>query len=228
LSGCASTPVYTSLRRHRFYNKSPYSGLESHIANCYVNPVLQALHYLAPVRALAKAHIVTDCPAERCLLCELGFVARNLEDAHGVNCHAGNFCSTLGLLAQGMSAPVTRVLECSRSEAHGMPDLLDYGRDSGEKNYAQLIQQCARFLLDRLVAEGDAGLANPRLVPADGAHAHSPPAPPITQLAGIPLRTVTGCALCGAAKERPALAHVVDLIYPRAVRPVVRAPCAPC
>jgi PAB-dependent poly(A)-specific ribonuclease subunit 2 len=116
LSRCAPTPSNTSSRRHRFYNKSPYSGLESHIANCYVNPVLQALHYLAPVRALAKAHIVTDCPAERCLLCELGFVARNLEDAHGVNCHAGNFCSTLGLLAQGASTAVARGSEAA--DAH--------------------------------------------------------------------------------------------------------------
>jgi PAB-dependent poly(A)-specific ribonuclease subunit 2 len=62
------------------------------------------MHYLHPVRQVAKAHITSDCPAESCLMCELGFVIRNLEDAKGINCHAGNFCSTFGVLAQGGAA----------------------------------------------------------------------------------------------------------------------------
>lgn len=63
------------------------------------------MHYLMPMRQLAKSHIATDCPLEHCLLCELGFVVRNLEDAKGTNCHAGNFCKTLGILAQGWCNP---------------------------------------------------------------------------------------------------------------------------
>lgn len=84
-----------------FYNKTKYSGLETHILNSYTNPVLQAMHYILPLRQLAKSHIAFDCPLEHCLLCELGFVVRNLEEGKGTNCHAGNFCKTLGLLAQG-------------------------------------------------------------------------------------------------------------------------------
>jgi len=67
------------------------------------------MHYVSPIRELAKAHILIDCPREHCLFCELGFVFRMLEDAQGVgdaqgtNCQASNFCKTVGVLAQGFS-----------------------------------------------------------------------------------------------------------------------------
>ncbi|KAG1718919.1 PAB-dependent poly-A-specific ribonuclease subunit PAN2, partial [Suillus occidentalis] len=77
-----------------FYNKTPYSGLETHILNSYTNSMLQVMHYTLPIRRLAKSHITTNCPREHCLLCELGFVARMLEDAGGTNCQGGNFCKT--------------------------------------------------------------------------------------------------------------------------------------
>jgi len=85
----------------RFYNKTAYSGLETHILNSYTNPVLQVMHYTLPIRKLARSHITTNCPREHCLLCELGFVVRMLEDAHGTNCQSSNFCRTVGVLAQG-------------------------------------------------------------------------------------------------------------------------------
>lgn len=59
------------------------------------------MHYSLPIRMLAKSHITTDCPREHCLLCELGFVVRMLENAGGTNCQASNFCKTIGVLAQG-------------------------------------------------------------------------------------------------------------------------------
>jgi hypothetical protein len=85
----------------RFFNKTDYSGLETHILNSYTNALLQVLHYSTPVRRLAKSHITTNCLREHCLLCELGFVVRMLEDACGTNCQASNFCKTLGVLALG-------------------------------------------------------------------------------------------------------------------------------
>jgi len=63
--------------------------------------MVQAMHYVYPIRRLAKSHITLDCPREHCLLCEFGFVARMLEDAKGINCQASNFCKTIGVLAQG-------------------------------------------------------------------------------------------------------------------------------
>ena len=53
------------------------------------------------MRRLAKAHVTIDCPREHCLLCELGFISRMLEDARGTNCQASNFCKAVGVLAQG-------------------------------------------------------------------------------------------------------------------------------
>ena len=84
-----------------FYNKTSYSGLETHILNSYTNSVVQAVHYVYPIRRLAKSHITLDCPREHCLLCEFGFVVRMLEDAKGINCQASNFCKAVGVLAQG-------------------------------------------------------------------------------------------------------------------------------
>jgi len=84
-----------------FYNKTDYSGLETHILNSYTNPILQVMHYSFPIRILAKSHITTNCPREHCLLCELGFVVRMLEDASGINCQSSNFCKTVGVLAHG-------------------------------------------------------------------------------------------------------------------------------
>ena len=83
----------------RFYNNTPYSGLETHILNSYTNSVIQAMHYVYPIRRLAKSHITLNCPREHCLFCEFGFVVRMLEDAKGINCQASNFCKTVGVLA---------------------------------------------------------------------------------------------------------------------------------
>lgn len=87
-----------------FYNKTSYSGLETHILNSYTNSVVQAVHYVYPIRRLAKSHITLNCPREHCLLCEFGFVVRMLEDAKGINCQASNFCRTVGVLAQSVFA----------------------------------------------------------------------------------------------------------------------------
>lgn len=84
----------------RFFNKTDYSGLETHILNSYTNSILQVLHYVLPIRRLATSHTTTNCPREHCLLCELGFVVRMLEVAQGTNCQASNFCKTVGVLAQ--------------------------------------------------------------------------------------------------------------------------------
>lgn len=84
-----------SLNNPRLHNKTPFSGLETHIRNCYTNPLVQVMHYTMPIRYLAKSHITTACQQEHCMLCELGFVSRMLEDARGVNCQSGNFCKTI-------------------------------------------------------------------------------------------------------------------------------------
>ncbi|KAI0035067.1 ubiquitin carboxyl-terminal hydrolase-domain-containing protein [Vararia minispora EC-137] len=182
-----------------FYNKTEYSGLETHILNSYTNALLQVMHYAMPVRALAKSHITTDCAREHCLLCELGFVVRMLEDAHGTNCQSSNFCKAAGFLAQSVNAI----------------ELIDYGRDGPELDYAHTIQSFHRFFLDRLVLESTSP-PHPVLLPAAFEPDDAPS--PVTQLLGLDARTVSVCGSCKARREKRSVTHVLDAVYPRKVR----------
>lgn len=84
-----------------FYNKTSYSGLETHITNSYTNSLLQALHYTGPIRTLAESHTFAACLKENCLLCEAGFLFRMLGDAKGMNCQATNFSRAFSASPQG-------------------------------------------------------------------------------------------------------------------------------
>ncbi|RPD59176.1 hypothetical protein L226DRAFT_488705 [Lentinus tigrinus ALCF2SS1-7] len=182
-----------------FYNRTSFSGLETHILNSYTNPLVQVMHYTLPIRRLAKSHITTDCPREHCLLCELGFVTRMLEDAHGTNCQSSNFCKAVGVLAQMNNAI----------------ELIDYGRESTELNYAHMIQMFHRFLIDHLSSEGNSFPHNPALLPSLGpADLHSPAPAPITQLLGIDAKNVIVCQSCHAVREKENMTHLIDLTYP--------------
>ncbi|GBE82668.1 ubiquitin carboxyl-terminal hydrolase-domain-containing protein [Sparassis latifolia] len=183
-----------------FYNRTEFSGLETHILNSYTNPVVQLMHYILPIRHLAKSHITTDCLREHCLLCELGFVMRMLEDARGTNCQASNFCKTVGVLAQMNNAI----------------ELMDYGRESAELNYSHMIQAFHRFLVDHLSSEGNSFPHNPQLVPLASPPSVFSPAPaPITQLLGVDAKNIITCTHCKAVREKENMNHIVDMVYPR-------------
>jgi PAB-dependent poly(A)-specific ribonuclease subunit 2 len=86
----------------RYYNKTRFSGLETHIANSYCNSEFQMLRFLPGVSILAKNHIVKPCNRERCLCCELGFLLKMMETANGANCQASNFLRTFGTMPEGV------------------------------------------------------------------------------------------------------------------------------
>lgn len=75
----------------RFYNKTDYAGLETHIANSYINPLLQVMNFTTRTRNLALHHTATACIQPDCILCEIGFLMDMLEKANGQNCQATNF-----------------------------------------------------------------------------------------------------------------------------------------
>lgn len=176
------------------------------------------MHYVLPIRQLAKSHIATDCPREHCLLCELGFVARMLEDAKGINCQASNFCKTVGVLAQGELIPYfMRMSLTDSTKAQNLIELIDYGRDSAGTDYAQVIQSFHRFLVDHLVGEGDAFPNNPVVVPTF-ADLNAPVPGPFTQLLGIDAVTSVTCLTCRSVRSKQNMTHVMDIIYPRKVR----------
>ena len=90
------------LIENRYYNKTPFSGLETHIANSYTNPLLQLLRFTPLTRNLALRHAASTCFADTCLLCEMGFLFDMLDKAEGQSCQATNFLKTFSSLPEGM------------------------------------------------------------------------------------------------------------------------------
>ncbi len=83
------------------YNKTKYGGLENHIRNEYLNSLLQTYFFLSEFRQVCKSHLKEDCPSNLCLMCEIGFLFRMLEDAKGINCQAANFYKAFSSIPQG-------------------------------------------------------------------------------------------------------------------------------
>ena len=224
-----------------YYNKTPYSGLETHIQNSYANSYLQALHYLLPFRTVAKAHILQNCSRENCLLCEIGFLTRMLEDAKGANCQATNFLRAFG--------------NSHRAETLGLMDKED-SPNSGDVAYSNLVQSLNRFVLDSTSVEAQSAASKHALTSAANFPALSSAAstastrgsrrtgaptgptsprqmmgrfgeadaamldpaasgPNVSQLFALNTKTKTICVHCGRETHRNSSSHVVDLIYPR-------------
>lgn len=108
-------------------------------------------------------------------------------------------------------------------------ELIDFGRETSELNYAHMIQSFHRFLVDHLSSEGNSFPHNPILVPTASTFPNSiSPAPaPITQLLGIDAKNVITCLSCKAIREKENMTHVIDMIYPRKVRCIPFPPLAP-
>ena len=88
----------------RYYNKTQFSGLETHIANSYTNPLLQLLKLTPLIRNLALNHAATSCLNELCLLCEMGYLFDMLDKAEGQSCQATNFLKTFSSIPEGKQA----------------------------------------------------------------------------------------------------------------------------
>lgn len=179
-----------------FYNKTQYSGLETHIQNSYANSYLQALHYLPPFRETAKAHILQNCPRENCLLCEAGFLFRMLEDAKGANCQASNFLRAFG---NSHKAASLGLMDGEDSLAGGV--------GKNEVAYSQLAQTLNRFVLECTANEAQVAQASSSFsftpdregtaAPARSSPAGAPPG------LGPPLSSNRGGASGGAGHRMP-------------------------
>lgn len=117
----------------KYYNKTKYSGLETHITNSYLNPLLQLLKYIPLVRNLALHHAGGSCLSERCLLCELGYLFDMVEKAAGQSCQATNFLKAFS------NIPEARRWNVSEDTATHLQNTLDIR-----------IQVANRFLMDRI------------------------------------------------------------------------------
>lgn len=124
-----------------FYNKTPYSGLETQVANSYANALLQLLRFCKPVYNFAMYRLAAQCGRDTTrpyLLSELGLVFDMLHKAQGKHCRASNFSNALarhaGARQQGLA--------------------FDDGQYAEEEG--TMLQRFARFLLGQLEADGEA------------------------------------------------------------------------
>ena len=122
----------------RYYNKTSFSGLETHITNSYINAILQLYRFIPLVRNLALQHAATRCVTESCFLCELGFLTDMLEKAAGQNCQATNLLQAFSVSHEAASLGL---LEATNAIAGGGASL------SGT------IQSVNRFLLKQIAQD---------------------------------------------------------------------------
>lgn len=117
-----------------FYNKTPYSGLETHISNSYANALLQVMRFTTLIRNLALKHTATSCVNDMCLLCEMGFLFDMLEKAAGTVCQATNLLKTFS------HHPEAKHLGLLEEDSRGIP-------------LSNMLQSMNRFFLDRIPNE---------------------------------------------------------------------------
>lgn len=99
--------------------------------------------------------------------------------------------------------------------------LIDRSVDGENADYASMIQQLNRFILEEFSVEGNAFPQNPYLTrQVDSTSPTAFAAAPITQLLGVDAKTVTVCTVCGFKRDKDLMSHVVDLVYPRKVSPL--------
>ncbi|CAO3607066.1 unnamed protein product [Cunninghamella echinulata] len=191
-----------------YYNRTAYGGLETNIGNSYCNSLLQVLFFILPLRQIAKSHIGTSCEKENCLLCELGFLFRMLEDSKGQNCQATNFLKAFSTIPQ--------------ANALGL-----FEPESPTKNisYSMLMQNFTRFILEQLHQESNTQPNNPFILNTlknkhttnDNDEISTPKEVPSTmqQLFGLQTSSQSKCGNCNNEVSRTTYPFVVDLLYPK-------------
>lgn len=104
---------------------------------------------------------------------------------------------------------------CTLAQSFGV---VDYARDGSEPDYVSMIQLFNRFMIDHIVPEASSP-SNPLLLQPQRPAEIGPASSPITQLLGIESTSTSTCGSCGSTKDKQGLSHIIDLIYPRQVRP---------
>lgn len=117
----------------QFYNKTNFSGLETHIKNSYLNSLLQLYKFIPLVRNVAIQHAATACVKPNCMLCEFGFLFDMLEKAGGQNCQATNLLHAFGSLGEARNL-----------------NLLENSAVANQLTLANTIQSVNRFLLKQI------------------------------------------------------------------------------
>lgn len=102
-------------------------------------------------------------------------------------------------------------------------ELMDYGREGTDVDYAQKIQTFHRFVIDHMKSEANIQTQNPALYPY-GIPPQYPPISPISQILGIAGQNVIMCSTCKGIRERIHVTHIVDMVYPKKVSALLEQP----
>lgn len=81
-----------------------------------------------------------------------------------------------------------------------------------------MIQLFNRFVIDHIVPEASSS-SNPLLLQTQRPVIHAPVPSPVTQLLGIECTSTSTCGSCGSTKDKQGISHIIDMVYPRQVRP---------
>ncbi|KAI8355181.1 ubiquitin carboxyl-terminal hydrolase-domain-containing protein [Blakeslea trispora] len=192
-----------------YFNATQYGGLETHIRNSYCNSLLQVLYFISPLRKIAKSHIKIACSKDNCLLCELGFLFRMLEDSKGQNCQATNFLRAFSTIPQ--------------ASALGL-----FEPDTPDRNlsYSTLMQNFTRFIMEQIHQEANTS-SNPLIcktwtkqIPSSKSQQEEEKETlevPSTmqQLFGLQTLSQSKCGSCQEEVSRISYPFVVDMLYPK-------------
>ncbi|EPB86120.1 hypothetical protein HMPREF1544_07108 [Mucor circinelloides 1006PhL] len=198
-----------------YFNATQYGGLETHIRNSYCNSFLQVLFFIKPLRHIAKSHIKTTCPKDNCLLCELGFLFRMLEDSKGQNCQATNFLRAFSTIPQASAL-----------------GLFEPETPNRNLSFSTLMQNFTRFIMEQIHQESNVPSANPLISKAlvrnitamddddegnDDKSSTVPLEVPSTmqQLFGLQTLSSSKCGSCQEQVSRITYPFVVDMLYPK-------------
>ena len=188
------------------------------LANCYVNPVLQALHYVPRLRAsVLMGH---TCEREFCLTCELAFLSHMLAQppTRGAGSHS----------ASSAAAQPLNFLRTLRQVREAAALGLIEGRDELETRLDQSkprrIQAFQRFLLEQLHKEAvvDArqkpeGPSKTETDAGKGKEKEKKEKAPLTaveSLFALGFEQKHSCAVCAREERRDARSFQIDLQYP--------------
>ena len=130
----------------KMYNKTPFSGLENGLANCYMNPLIQILFFTRPLRDFASTH-APEPEKEFSLLGELSLLFHMLATSDGEVCQASNL---LRALRQTSEALALGLLEGVKGERGAVDIVVEAQKD---KSLVRRIERLCRFLITRLDRE---------------------------------------------------------------------------
>ena len=174
----------------RAFNKTCLPGLTNDLANCYVNPVLQMLHYVPELRSRVMSH---TCEREFCLTCELSFLSHMLNTCPtGLACQPLNFLRTL---RQVREAAALGLIEGNGGELEAR----------SEKSPAKRIQAFQRFILEQLHKEESS---------SDTKSSNSTSLTSVEESFGIITQEKLRCAQCSRDENKDMRKFQIDLQYP--------------